>query len=63
MQRMQRYLRRQWDRTATRVALLMDYLPLHVVMTHLKQYPDGVYENAGTLVEALLDIEETKPPT
>ena len=61
--RIRQYLQRQWAQTKTYVALEMGYHPSHVLMAHMQQYPDGKYEHAGALVEALLEVEETRAPT
>ena len=61
--RIRHYLQRQWRQTKTDVALEMGYHPCHVVMAYMQQYPDGRYCHAGALVEALLEVEESRAPT
>ena len=61
--RIRHYLQRQWAQTKTDVALEIGHHPSHVLMAYMRHYPDGKYQHAGALVEALIELEETKAPT
>ena len=56
------YLYRVWEKVQTVVALEMEFKTIHVIMAHMRQYPDGGYRHAGALVDVLVDLEEAKVP-